>query len=177
MKGMKTEELLTHFLKNTFTKKDISKRLRLLREYFEAGYFTFNESDVTKFLLTKHATTDDINAFISWGDDFYASFTKDTMYDIVNTLTGMVKELPCVVVYIPYEAVPAEVIRLGTWCRSNINEAVVVDLKTDTTLLGGCAFVWKGMYRDYSLRYYMRKRREQITKIINEYVGKYYQLQ
>jgi hypothetical protein len=174
---MGPEELLIQFLADTYTRKDVGRRLRLLREYFEAGYFTADETEITKFLLSKHATTDDINAFMSWKDGFYRSFTKDSLYHTLNGITDRVKKLPNVVLYIPYEAVPAEIIRIGKWFREHVGPMVIVDLRTDSTLLGGCAFVWKGVYRDYSLRYYMRKKQAEITKIISEYVQKFYEVQ
>lgn len=174
---MEEEQLLGYFLTETYTKKDISRRLRFLREYFETGFFTADQTEITKFLLSKHATTDDIHAFMSWGEDFYKAFNKETMYRLLNALSERMKLLPHIVLYIPYEAVPAEVNRLGKWCRQNIGDRVVVDLRTDATLLGGCAFVWKGVYRDYSLRYYMRKKQAEITKIISDYVQKFYDVQ
>lgn len=169
--------LLSQFIKETYTKKDIARRLRLLREYFEGGFFTFTEMEVTKFLLGKHATMDDIHVFVSWGKDFYDAFSKETMYARINALHEAVKKLPHVVMYIPYEPVPAEIVKLGKWCRQNIGGDLVVDLRTDITLLGGCAFVWKGVYRDYSLRYYMRKKKAEITRLVTEYVQKFYDQQ
>lgn len=173
---MKTDELMHKILQNAYTKVDIQRRVRLLREYLERGFYTpDHRPDVTKFLLEKRATTDDIEAFISWGKDFFNHFTRNNTYDLLNAIIDSIRILPVVSVYIPYEPVPAEVVKLGGWFRRNVNDTVLIDLHTDPALLGGCAFAWKGMYRDYSLRYYMQKRRDEIEKIITEYVAKVYQ--
>jgi hypothetical protein len=171
---MDEAKLTEKLIEKTYTRKDMARRLRFLREYFEGGYFTFSEDDVTKFLVKKRAITDDIEAFMGFGEDFFRTFTKETFYKKIQGIAEAVRKLPVVTVYIPYEPVPAEIVRLGKWFREHIGKTTVLEIKTDATLLGGCAFVFKGTYRDYSLRYYMMKKREEISKVITEYVEKFY---
>jgi hypothetical protein len=172
--NMDTQEMITTILKTSYTKNDIGRRLRLLREYMEKCFFTPIQEDMTKFLISQQATTDDIDTFIRWGDEFFKAFSKNTLYKFIIAMSEHMKAMPIVTLYIPYEPVPAEVIKIGKWFRMNVNEGVLMDLHTDPSLLGGCAFVWHGIYRDYSLRYYMLKKREAIERIIEEYVAKFY---
>lgn len=172
---MDKTELTEHVIKSAYTRRDVSRRLRLLREYLEQGFFKGDKPDVTKFLLTRHATTDDIDAFLNWGDAFFGSFDKDSIYKILQTIAENIKKVPAIRLYIPYEPVPAEIIKIGKWFRENVGNRILLDIHTDPSLLGGCAFAWKGIYRDYSLRYYMLKRRDEITKIVSEYVNKFYE--
>jgi hypothetical protein len=171
---METDDYIKIMLPNTFTKADMLRRIRYAREFLEQEYYV-SKPDLPTFLLSKHATTDDMDAMISWGDAFYKSFAKNTMYNLFNTISEKVKKMPAVNMYIPYEPVPAEIVKLGTWFRKNTYPNILIDLHVDYTLLGGCAFAWKGMYRDYSLRYFMQKRRDEIGKLISEYVAKHYQ--
>lgn len=172
---MEVQELMFTIIRTAYTKADIQRRIRLLREYLEQTHFTEQQDlDLTKFLLSKRAQTDDIDAFLSWGKGFFDTFTKEKAYTLLNVIGEHMKTLPVISMYIPYEPVPAEVNKLGTWVRRNVDEHVLIDLHTDPSLLGGCAFAWKGTYRDYSLRYYMQKKREEITKIIEEYVSRFY---
>ena len=167
---------MTTVLKTCYTRNDISRRLRLLRDYLEQNYFTENRMDMTKFLVMRRATTDDIDAFIGWGDDFFKSFTRKTAYALIDNMTEKVKTLQVASLYIPYEPVPAEINKIGSWFRGNIGPTVILDIHADPTLLGGCAVVWKGTYRDYSLRYYMLKKRQEIVRVIEEYVSSFYKV-
>ncbi len=171
---MEVQELKYVVIRTAYTKADIQRRLRLLREYLEQTHFAGEDVELTKFLLSKRAQTDDIDAFLSWGKEFFDAFTKEKAYTLLNVIAEHMKTLPVISMYIPYEPVPAEVNKLGAWIRRNVGELVLIDLHTDPTLLGGCAFAWKGTYRDYSLRYYMQKKRDEITKIIEQYVSRFY---
>jgi len=168
------DEIISKILTTSFTKTDINRRMRLLREYLEQVYFKSEKMDTTKFLISRQATTDDIDVFLNWGDNFFKNFNQENIYKIITRISDVVKKMPVITIYIPYEPVPAEIIKLGRWCRKNITEGVIVDLKTEPTLLRGCALVWKGMYRDYSLRYYMMKKRGEIERVLEEYVKKFY---
>lgn len=171
---MTADQLFTTILHTAYTRADLQRRIRLLREFLEKSFYSPEATDLTKFLLSKRATTDDIDAFLAWGDSFLDAFNKDNTYKLLNTMSEMIKSIPVISVYIPYEPVPAEVVKLGTWFRRSVGDNILLDIHTDPTLLGGCAFAWKGVYRDYSLRYYMHKRKEEISKIITDYVAKLY---
>lgn len=172
---MDTNELTQEVVKTSFTRRDVSRRLRFIREWLEQEYFKGNKPDMTKFLLSKRATTDDIDAFISYGENFFKSFNKDTIYKLLHDISELIKKMQVIRLYIPYEPVPAEIIKLGAWFRGNVGNEILLDIHTDKTLLGGCAFAWKGIFRDYSLRYYMHKKRDEITKLVTEYVNKFYE--
>ncbi len=171
---MDQDKMIVTILKSSYTKTDIGRRTRLLREYLEKSFFTPEKSEMTKFLISRQATTDDIDTFLGWGEGFFRAFTKENLYSFISAVNSRMKKLPIVTLYIPYEPVPAEIIKLGRWFRGNVSEEVLVDLHTDPSLLGGCSFVYRGVYRDYSLRYYMMKKRAQIEKIITEYVARFY---
>jgi F0F1-type ATP synthase delta subunit len=171
---MDPEKIAKTILSNTFTKADLARRVRLLRQYMETCFYKPEKTEMTKFLINERATTEDINSFITWGDDFFRHFTKENTYKIIEQVEEMLKKMHLISMYIPYEPVPAEVVKLGKWFRGNVGDEVIIDLRTDPTLLGGCAFVFKGIYRDYSLRYYMAKKRDEIAKMISDYVAKFY---
>jgi hypothetical protein len=171
---MEPEKVTKTILTNTYTKSDLSKRIRMLRQYLETCFFKPEKTEMTKFLISEYATTDDIDAFISWGEKFFHSFTKENTYKIIEEVEKLIKKMNLVSMYIPYEPVPAEITKLGKWFRNNVGDEALIDLRTDPTLLGGCAFVYKGIYRDYSLRYYMAKKKEEISKLVADYVAKFY---
>jgi hypothetical protein len=171
---MTVEEMTDVIMRTSYNKTDITRRTRLLREYLEQVFYAGADVDMVKTLLAHQATTDDIEVFLAWGDTFFKSFNKDNMYKVIARIEELVKKMPSIPLYIPYIPVPAEAIKIGKWFRRNVGDKILIDLHTDPTLLGGCAFVWQGTYRDYSLRHYMMKRRKQIQEVINDYVKRYY---
>jgi len=53
------------------------------------------------------------------------------------------------------------------WLRENLDQPrLVFDFKVDPSLIGGCAFVYKGVYKDYSLRARISDNKD---KIIGEF--------
>jgi hypothetical protein len=168
---MNESELIATIIHTAYTKGDITRRLRMVRGYLEHTYYsTDTHLSLEEFLDSKHATPDDIEAINKYGDAFFQSFNKETMYKLVEAMNEKIKALPSVNIYIPYEATMGEVVKMGKWFRKNVDPNMLVELHTDPTLLGGCAFAWQGIYRDYSLRHYMYKRRGEIAKIISKYV-------
>lgn len=167
---MNDQQLLSTIVASAFTKSDIQRRLRILRGYLEHTFYsTDGHLNLPEYLDSKQISPDDHEAMVAYGDAFYQSFSKDTMYRLLDKLADDMKVLPIINVYIPYEPIPGEVMRLGKWFRKNVDPTMVVELHIDPTLLGGCAFAWQGIYRDYSLRHYMYKRREEISQIIERY--------
>lgn len=167
---MNEQELLTTITKNAYTKSDIQRRLRIFRGYLEHSFYSQeNTLSLEDFLDSKQTASDDRSAIVSWGEAFAGAFTKDTMYHLIDMLIERSNDLPEINVYIPYEPVPGEIAKMGSWFRKNVNPAMLVNLHIDPTILGGCAFAWQGIYRDYSLRHYIMKHRDAIVDIIRRY--------
>ena len=45
-----------------------------------------------------------------------------------------------------------EIQRLGRWFRENVNPRVVLEVRLDPNLVGGCQIIWQGFEGDFSLR-------------------------
>ena len=171
---MTEEKLLSMLLRETYTKSDILRRLRLLREYLEFKYFSSERQTDLSYFLAKHNVPEvDIGVFASFSDEFYASFTKENAYTELTKLSEAVDKQPQIVVLVPYDFGAEEIMRLGRWMRTNIHPQMIIELRNNPTLLGGCAFAYEGYYHDFSLRYYMMKKREEIRAIIAKYADEF----
>jgi len=51
-----------------------------------------------------------------------------------------------------------EVRRLGRWFRQNIDPQILLDLRRDPKIIGGCQLIWQGFEGDFSLRSKFRGR-------------------
>ena len=169
--------LLQTILQNTYTWTDLHHRFGLLQEFLEKETFlehrqkTIGKS-LDEFLTDAGESSADKAAFLEWGEAFYNSFTTENTYSKLSELAVAIEELPVLTLYVAVFLPPEEVEKLALWVRTNIGPNVVIDLLVDAELAIGCAFVWEGVYHDFSLKYFMHQHREEFVKKIREYAYK-----
>jgi hypothetical protein len=161
---------LTAVLSSSFVKADIMRRLRIIREFLEQLFYSPGEKHtLEKYLSVSQVSSDDQAAIVSWGKDYFSQFTKENAYDLLNAMTEEIKNLPTINLYIPVRPPSEEIMKLGTWMRTNVNPRVLIELHVDPATFGGCSFAWNGVYYDYTLRHYLRKKTEAIRQLLTDY--------
>jgi hypothetical protein len=166
---MTSDQILTSIIKNTYTKAEILRRITLLRQYLEQMFFSGMVDRVSDNLRKLGASTEDVAEITSWGDEFFASFTRENTYDILNEVSKAVENLPIVTVYLAIVPFDEDVKELGNWFRKHLDPKAMLDIRTNTSLIGGCAYVWNGVYREFALHYFLSKNVDEIAKIISQY--------
>jgi hypothetical protein len=168
---MSADKLFETIIATTYTKAEIYRRIRLLREYLEEKFYGKEKAvDFAAFLNKKGISKSDYEVMMSWPEDMLTSFEKSNAYDLIDGLVATIKARPVVTLYIPFDPPPAETAKLGSWFRKTVHVHVIIDLHVDLTTFGGCAFAYEGIYHDYSLGYYMQKHRDEIRGLITNYV-------
>ena len=167
-------EILETILSNTFTKDDLKHRVYLLKEFLEERLFSTKKNtnliyQLNEFFNQRKEKRDEFNALVAWGYGFFENFTAENLYARLEDLESKLSKLPTVTIYLPIFLPIYEVPKLGDWVRKNVQTGTIIDLKADPDLIGGCALVWKGTYKDYSLRYYLDKSKESIKKVVGGY--------
>jgi F0F1-type ATP synthase delta subunit len=161
---------LATVLQSSYVKADVLRRIRIIREYLEQRFFTpEGRHDLAEFLMSTNVSDDDKAIIDSWGKEYFNQFTKENAYELLAEMTEEVKNLPTINLYVPVGLPGEETGKLGTWVRQNVNPSVLIELHVDPGTFGGCAFAWNGVYYDYTLRHYMRKKMETIRKILTDY--------
>lgn len=170
---MTAEDLLSLITQVTFTVADAHRRLRLMREYFEKKFYAgAGDLAMEEFLSTREVLQTDKDALFGLGDEFYATFTKDSCYKLLDSLNEEVKKMPTVRLNVSFDLPSPEVAKLGLWFRQNLPVTVLLDIKIDADAFGGCTFAWNGYLKDFSLRYFLKKQKSDIVKIIQSYASK-----
>jgi hypothetical protein len=170
---MTGDQLLDIILTSTYVKADLLRRLRLVREYLEQRFFTPGEKkDMSSFLASQKVPADEQALINGWGDVFFSSFNKENAYDYLDQMNKRVKDLPTVNIYIPIDLDTGQTKKVGEWVKANVDREALVEFHVDTSVFGGCAFAWNGVYYDYSLKHYMHKKVDAIRKILTEYSEK-----
>ena len=167
---MSAEELFATILKSTFTTADFRRRLTLLRLFLEKKYYSQAPGyTLDEFYKEETVTETDRKFLQTLSDEFYAAFTKDTVYSLLGDIEKILKNSPVIILYAAFRMPPEEVEKLGNWVRVNMPPNTIVDLKVDGAAFGGCMFVWNGFLSDYSLRYHLLKHRNEVGQVISKY--------
>lgn len=140
-----------------YTQTEAARALRTIKDYLNHQFFS---PGAAKPSLDKEQT-DLINKL---GGAFFAAFKIDKLAPQLSQLEKMIEQAELVTIYIPFEMPPTEVQRLGEWIKSNLGEQSLLDLKFDSSLIGGCALSLKGVYKDYSLKAELKDNHEAVMK-------------
>ena len=168
-------EPLATILTNTYTRTTLNGRLSLLRQFLEYRYFTAHASPNLFFLLNeffnqKGLSRDEFNALLAWDYPFYATFNRQNFYGAVEALEEEARKLPEVVLFLPFSPTIYEIPKLCGWVRQNVSPRTILNVKFDGSLIGGCSVVWKGVYHDFSLKYYLQKSKPAIKQVVEDYL-------
>ena len=162
---------LQDLLDTTYTKENFQRKSMLLKEFFSKWFFKEHGDMSLKDNLSSFLDENNIGealkeSLLALSDNFYNHFTKDNMGDVLSDLDSEVEKKPILTMYIPTVLPPVEVLKLGKWVRTNIQKDIFLNLDIDSSSIGGCAFVWNGVYHDFSLKYYFDKNRTEVKNLV-----------
>lgn len=164
-------KLLPAIIQTTFNKMVAYRRLRLLREYLQQQFFLSEKNEsIEDFLAKKGQLPEETTVIKLWFDQFNNQLNPSNYYKILNNIIKDINNLPTITIYIPFALPPREAEKLGRWLRENVHPQVMLELRLDPTVIGGCALAWQGRYKDYSLRRLFKKRRGEILEIIRKVI-------
>lgn len=151
------DNLLTIILKDTFSLTQFKTRVRLLKSYFLKDIFG-GETD------SLQSPGQDVSWLKSLPSDFHQKFNKDNIYDIFSELEQAAAKFPTLTMYLAFEPDDVTLSNLGTFARKTFGSSLMLDVKFDPNLIAGCALVWKGVYKDYSMRSKIEQGKAGITE-------------
>lgn len=166
------KDLVSQFLKTTYTKHQALTRFRILSDFLNFRLFTGNstisETDSVSEQFNKFKKTydrdieRDLKFFLELDPGFFERFKKDNVNTLLPELNKAINTDQICLVYLPFEIPEPEIEKLGLWFK-NISPLQLIEIKYDGGLLGGVALSYKGIYKDFSLRERIKKNQ---TKII-----------
>lgn len=169
----KLDELLfLKLLKHTYTRANFYYRLEILKEFLEYVFFVRKDTEVQniemfkQFLQKRKEDETTKSVLVTLDDALLLEFTPTNLYEVVQQVKHRIKTLPIIVVYVPARFPPKEVIRLGEWFRTHLLSSLLLSLQVDPSVAGGCAFVWKNIYYDFSFKYFLNSKRDKLISIM-----------
>jgi len=169
-----TDSPLTSLSNVALTVEDTHAVTDLLKEFFEFSFFSDHQEMsqdklLSTFIAGKNLSEARIEMLKALPDTFWKLFTRDNLYERINELTEYVRSVPHIVLYVPIILPQDEIKKLSNWIRTNVDEKVLMDIKIDPTAVGGCKFAWKGMYHDFSIRYFVKKHKSELVSMVGKH--------
>ena len=163
-------EILTTILKDTFSLTQFKTRVRLLKSNLLKAFFGSNAQNEDKSEGLP-AATQDLNWLKSLPENFYQKFNKDNVYNIFSSLEKLSANLPILTIYLTFEPDDITLNQIGTFTRQTFNSSsLLLGIKIDPNLIAGTALVWKGVYRDYSLRAKLEEKKAEISEEFKKFL-------
>lgn len=138
-------DILTAILKDTFTTTQLHYRLRILKDYLINSFFGGSKDSETY-------PVQDLHWLKSLPPAIYRQFSKDNVYRIFADLERQSEKREVLTIYLTFQPDDLTLARIGNFARKTFGLPVLLDTKFDPNLIAGCALVWKGVFKDYSLR-------------------------
>ncbi len=69
-----------------------------------------------------------------------------------QTTPDIIEKLPKVIITLAILLTKEEVRRLGQWFRRNVDPQILLEIRQDHKIIGGCQIIWQGFEGDFSLR-------------------------
>lgn len=167
---------LEHICKNTFTVSDLHRRLGLLQECLEEVLFHTGAQTLGSIMSAgvvhakKVGSDSDVQALKEWGDDVWNEFHSHNLVKQIEQLRKEGEILPSFTLYVPVVFDEESTKEIGLWCRENIDPRILLELIVEASVVGGCAFVSKDTYHDFSLHEAMNNSTGVVRELLNSYV-------
>jgi len=165
------EQFIDEILKDTFTLDAFRKRFQALRLRIEGSVYNSGNEEKKEEPENQTAPAKDQEKWLeSFDGKLLSGITNDQFNAIKQHVDAFINSTPPLAIYFVFSLEEAQVKQVGEWLRKNLNNPkLVFDIKVDPGLIGGCAVVYKGVYRDYSLKGKISQNREQLVGEFRKY--------
>ncbi len=156
-------DLLNQIITNTYTLPDLRHRIRLLRSFVEDAIFSNGR-------LIDKLEPEDQAWLKTLPQGFEKNFNTKSFYTEFKKLEEDSKKIIPLIVYLSFNAGPETAAQIAQYARRLFDPNLMVEIKLDPLILGGCALSWKGVYRDFSLRTVIDDKKQDILTSFKRYI-------
>jgi hypothetical protein len=163
-------KIISTILKNTYTTDELSQRLNLMRKYYSEYLFAGAENLTLKDVLEGKCDGDTLRALGEWIGKFEESGIQPiVIYEAIDSIQEDLTGIPSITLYVPVRFSTEQIKKIGTWFRENVQPNMLMSVHIDPRSTGGCSFVWNNIYYDFSLKYFLDKKKEEIVSAFNKH--------
>ncbi len=157
------DNTLNTILQNTYTLSQLRHRMSALKTYLEQQFFG---ADGSKDFMPQIDT--------SWINSlppaFLQNFNKDNLASVFEELQRQITLLQTLTIYLTFNPDEQTIQQMGEFTRRTFSPLMMLDIKYNPNLIAGTALVWKGIYKDYSLRSKIEDRKGKILDSFKKFL-------
>ncbi len=156
------DEIINTILKETYSVAELTHKISILKSYVLDSLFTSQSKII---FLEK-----DLAWLKSLPPAFWQNFTKDNVYDLFSELEKQKNNLKVLTIYLSFDPDENALSQINAMARKEFTSFSLLDVKFDPNLIAGAALVWKGIYKDYSLRAQIAGKQTEILASFKKYL-------
>lgn len=163
-------KIISIMLRNTYTTDDLVERMSLMRTYYAKRLFTKGSEKVQpREVLDGLCEEYTLRALEHWQELFSEASVSDlAVYEALDAIEEEITGIPSLTLYVPIYFAPEYVEGFGKWLREQVQPNILMSIRTDPRMVGGCGFIWHGTFYDLSLRYYIERNRPKIVALFGQ---------
>lgn len=156
--------IISIMLTNTFTTDELVERIGLLRVYYNAVLFGGKGDAPLSAVLGDSCSGETLEALAEWHAGFEAAGVQPiAVYEGLDSVEREVGGLPTITLYVPIRFSHSYLRGFGEWFRTHVQPNILLSVRTDPRMAGGCGLVWDHVFHDLSLRYHIAAHRDEIV--------------
>lgn len=157
------EKILDKILITTYTLASLKRRLKALKSRLSEHFYG---GDTNKSMVDE-----ELDWLNTYGIQFLPDFQKETFYQSMGKIEAIVNKIKPLTIYLSFDPDEEQIKQIGTKVREIYTEKLVIDIKFDPELIGGSAFIWNGVYKDYSIRNTIKQDRQKLLESFKSFLA------
>jgi hypothetical protein len=157
------EKILDKILITTYTMGSLKRRLKALKSRLSEQFYGGDTN-----IEMVHEESNWLNTY---GVQFLSDFQKETFYQTMGKIEELVHKMTPFTIYLSFDPGEEEVTQIGNKVREIFTHKLIIDIKIDPELIGGSAFIWNGVYKDYSIRNTLKMDREKLLQSFKSFLA------
>lgn len=159
MENTTLNNLLQTILETSFTQMQALARLRILKETLMAKLFTAPLAPPINLTPSDKQWLDGLDV------KFLDQFDHKNFSTLIELSEKEIKKMPTLTVVLPFELPEKEARETTNRLRKDYGKTFLIETKYDRSLIAGPALIWKGVYKDYSLRQKIEEKKEKLLQM------------
>lgn len=150
------DDILNIILQNTYSLTQLKHRLNLLKAYLEGQIFGIEKPQTF--------SSQEDPWIKNLPQNLLSEFNKDNLTLSFENIQKQILGLETLTLYLTFDPDELTLTQLGEHIRKTFGRIIMLDIKYDPNLIAGVALVWRGLYKDYSLKSKIEEKKGDILK-------------
>lgn len=142
--------MFPNLIAQTYTIQELQGRLQFLKQYLKMQLFVQEPSGLQS--NTNKFSSEDLVWLETLPADFLKGITRENLEQTFMDFENQIKAIKPLVIMVPTELPKNMVSEITNKLRSDYGPNFFIDVEIDPSLIAGCALVWNGNLRDYSIK-------------------------